>query len=248
MWSLRSFKVVVGDLSCGAEMPRIDSPGRHLTVQVRHSQTGSSNPSTISSGFSATLGPAHRSAPAIVVLARLGHGDDQRALELSDLEKLYGPNDFLPVRKLYLASGRQPEDIELDFVGYWPKCMRGMAPWGPETRRIFCIPSAVQDALIVSQVRFLRESLVEIVARAPGIRTCRQAGTLSEAFASAVTWPGILLLDAALPGRHRVGDEIVLRSPRGNGDCARSSRNRGERPGLGRGRGRRLCSEHCVGR
>ena len=59
----------------------------------------------------------------------------------------------------------------------------------------------------MSQLRFLRESLVEIVARAPGIRTCRQAGTLSEAFASAVTWPGILLLDAGFPG----GIELAMK-------------------------------------
>ena len=60
--------------------------------------------------------------------------------------------------------------------------------------------SDAQDVLVVSEVRFIRESLVEILVRAPWIRTCRQAANLSEPFASAATWPGILLLDAAFPG------------------------------------------------
>jgi two-component system nitrate/nitrite response regulator NarL len=63
------------------------------------------------------------------------------------------------------------------------------------------VPPVIEDALIVSPVRFLRDSLAEILVRAPGIRTCRQAATLSEAFASAAAaCPGVLLLDAAVPG------------------------------------------------
>jgi DNA-binding NarL/FixJ family response regulator len=55
--------------------------------------------------------------------------------------------------------------------------------------------------LIVSEVRFLRESLAEILARAPGIRICGQSATLTDALAAAAALhPAIVLLDAALPG------------------------------------------------
>jgi two-component system, NarL family, nitrate/nitrite response regulator NarL len=61
--------------------------------------------------------------------------------------------------------------------------------------------SGLQDALVVSQVRFLRESLVEVLVRAPGVRVWGQAATLVEALASAEAMgPGILLLDAAFSG------------------------------------------------
>jgi two-component system nitrate/nitrite response regulator NarL len=65
-----------------------------------------------------------------------------------------------------------------------------------------CSDSAVlKDALIVSEVRFLRDSLVEVLIRAPGIRVCGQAATLAEALASTEAMgPGILLLDAAFSG------------------------------------------------
>ena len=50
-------------------------------------------------------------------------------------------------------------------------------------------------------MRFLRDTLVDVLDRATGMRTCRQAATILEAIASAaVTCPGILLLDAAFPG------------------------------------------------
>src|SRR5271157_1732659 len=61
--------------------------------------------------------------------------------------------------------------------------------------------SGPQDALIVSQVRFLRDSLVEVLVRAPGVRVWGQAATLAEAIASAEAMgPGILLFDAAFSG------------------------------------------------
>lgn len=55
--------------------------------------------------------------------------------------------------------------------------------------------------LIVSEVRFLRESLAEILARAPGIAICAHSATLAEALAAAgALRPAIVLLDAAFPG------------------------------------------------
>ena len=55
--------------------------------------------------------------------------------------------------------------------------------------------------LIVSEVRFLRESLAEILARAPGIEIRGHSATLAEALAAAgALHPAIILLDAAFPG------------------------------------------------
>jgi two-component system nitrate/nitrite response regulator NarL len=55
--------------------------------------------------------------------------------------------------------------------------------------------------LIVSEVRFLRESLAEILARASGIAICGHSATLAEALAAAgASRPAIVLLDAAFPG------------------------------------------------
>jgi DNA-binding NarL/FixJ family response regulator len=57
------------------------------------------------------------------------------------------------------------------------------------------------DVLIVSDVRFLRESLAEILGRAPGIHVCGQSATLAHALEAATTLrPKIVLLDVAFPG------------------------------------------------
>lgn len=62
-------------------------------------------------------------------------------------------------------------------------------------------PPGRLDALIVSEVRFLRESLAEILDRAPGIRVCGHSATLAHALTSAETLrPDIVLLDVAFPG------------------------------------------------
>jgi len=74
--------------------------------------------------------------------------------------------------------------------------------------------SVVRDTLIVSEVRFLRDSLVEILVRVPGIRICGQAATLVEALASAeATWPVILLLDVAFPGGSRTAERLCSAIP-----------------------------------
>jgi len=60
--------------------------------------------------------------------------------------------------------------------------------------------TAPASALIVSEVRFLRESLAEILIRA-NIRVCGQSGTLAHALAIAqARRPEIVLLDVAFPG------------------------------------------------
>jgi DNA-binding NarL/FixJ family response regulator len=59
----------------------------------------------------------------------------------------------------------------------------------------------VYGALIVSELRFLRDSLVEVLGRIPDIRVCGQAATLADALASAeAKRPHIVLLDVAFPG------------------------------------------------
>jgi two-component system nitrate/nitrite response regulator NarL len=59
----------------------------------------------------------------------------------------------------------------------------------------------VYGALIVSALRFLRDSLVEVLGRIPDLRVCGQAATLADALASAeARRPHIVLLDVALPG------------------------------------------------
>ena len=61
--------------------------------------------------------------------------------------------------------------------------------------------SVVLDVLIVSEVRFLCESLAEILGRVPMIRVCGQAAGLAEALiAVAAVRPRILLLDVGISG------------------------------------------------
>lgn len=62
-------------------------------------------------------------------------------------------------------------------------------------------PSVCLGILIVSEVRFLRESLAEILQRAPGIQVRGLSATLGHALASTATLrPEIVLLDVAFPG------------------------------------------------
>jgi DNA-binding NarL/FixJ family response regulator len=69
----------------------------------------------------------------------------------------------------------------------------------PEPNRIAV--SRPADALIVSEVRFLRESLAEILTRTTSIRVCGLSSTLAHALATAqAQQPEIVLLDVAFPG------------------------------------------------
>ncbi len=78
-------------------------------------------------------------------------------------------------------------------------------------------PSRVRDTLIVSAVCFVRESLVEILGRVPGVRVCGQAGTLNEALDRArSTRPVIVLLDAAFPGGIETATRIGAEAPGSN--------------------------------
>jgi two-component system nitrate/nitrite response regulator NarL len=73
---------------------------------------------------------------------------------------------------------------------------------GSPNKRHGVLEGAVSlGALIVSNVRFLRESLAEILARAPGLHVCGQCATLAHALAAVEAHqPGIVLLDVAFPG------------------------------------------------
>jgi hypothetical protein len=70
----------------------------------------------------------------------------------------------------------------------------------PEGCKMVFTPPRSLGALIVSQVRFLRESLAEILAQASGIEVRGQSATLADALVAAEALrPAIVLLDAAFP-------------------------------------------------
>jgi len=74
--------------------------------------------------------------------------------------------------------------------------------------------SVVISMLIVSAVRFLRESLVEILGRVPGIQVCGEAATLPHALDLArSTRPAILLLDVAFPGGPQTATHLSAAAP-----------------------------------
>jgi two-component system nitrate/nitrite response regulator NarL len=58
-----------------------------------------------------------------------------------------------------------------------------------------------QNALILSEVRFLRDSLIEILQRETSLGACAPAATVEEALVSAkAIRPAVVLLDVAFPG------------------------------------------------
>jgi DNA-binding NarL/FixJ family response regulator len=63
------------------------------------------------------------------------------------------------------------------------------------------VPVAVLELFIISGVRFLRDSLAEILGRVPALHICGEAAGLAEAITQlAVIKPDILLLDAGICG------------------------------------------------
>ncbi len=61
--------------------------------------------------------------------------------------------------------------------------------------------SVMLDAVVISEVRFLRDCLAEIMIRVPQIGVCRQAATLDQAIELLETaQPDIVLQDVAFPG------------------------------------------------
>jgi len=63
------------------------------------------------------------------------------------------------------------------------------------------MPVAVLDLFIISGVRFLRDSLAEILGRVPSLHVCGEAASLAEALAALTSKRlDIFLLDAAIPG------------------------------------------------
>ncbi len=94
----------------------------------------------------------------------------------------------------------------------------------PEPSRI--ASNAPASALVISEVRFLRESLAKILNHAEGIHVCRESGTLAEALAIAqAQQPEIVLLDVAFPGGVQTAKMLVGRASRGERSCARDHRD-----------------------
>jgi DNA-binding NarL/FixJ family response regulator len=74
-----------------------------------------------------------------------------------------------------------------------------------------------RGTLIISQVRFLREGLAEILERAQGIQISGQSSTLVDALAAAARLrPAIVLLDAAFPDRMSAVAELSTVIPESN--------------------------------
>lgn len=60
--------------------------------------------------------------------------------------------------------------------------------------------AVVQDALVISAVCFVRQSLVEILGRLAGVRACGEAATAEQALERVRSdVPALVLLDAAFP-------------------------------------------------
>jgi DNA-binding NarL/FixJ family response regulator len=79
----------------------------------------------------------------------------------------------------------------------------------PATDQPVCL-----GTLIVSEVRFLRESLAEILQRTPGLVVRGQSATLAHALTAAVSLrPEIVLLDVAFPGGPRAAAQICVAVP-----------------------------------
>jgi two-component system, NarL family, nitrate/nitrite response regulator NarL len=70
-----------------------------------------------------------------------------------------------------------------------------------EHERMVASASAFQSALIVSEVRFLCDSLIELLRQAAGIRSCLSAANPVEAVRQVASMTtGLVLLDVAFPG------------------------------------------------
>jgi DNA-binding NarL/FixJ family response regulator len=68
--------------------------------------------------------------------------------------------------------------------------------------------------LIVSEVRFLRDSLAEVLARLPTVQICGQAASLAQAVAAVEQLhPSILLLDVGLPGGRQSAAKFSAEHP-----------------------------------
>jgi DNA-binding NarL/FixJ family response regulator len=73
------------------------------------------------------------------------------------------------------------------------------------------VPVAVLDIFIISGVRFLRDSLAEILGRVPALHICGEAADLTEALTA--TRPDIFLLDAAIPGGTETSRKLAEAAP-----------------------------------
>ena len=103
----------------------------------------------------------------------------------------------------------------------------------------------LHEILIVSEVRFLRDSLAEVLARLPSVRICGQASGLGEAcIAAKLLNPTILLLDVGLPGGLETAAQFSATHPAIRVIALRHCGDRGACAGLDRRRHHWLCPEH----
>jgi len=76
------------------------------------------------------------------------------------------------------------------------------------------VPAAVLELFIVSGLRFLRDSLAEILGRVPALHVCGEAASLAEARATLTSArPDIFLLDAGIPGGTAAARHLAEAAP-----------------------------------
>jgi two-component system, NarL family, nitrate/nitrite response regulator NarL len=79
----------------------------------------------------------------------------------------------------------------------------------PEERRATLMAHPTETALVISDVKFLCDSIAEIVARIPGVRSCNCADTIEAALLCiTASLPAIVLIDVALPQGKQVAVQI----------------------------------------
>jgi len=84
----------------------------------------------------------------------------------------------------------------------------------PDEHLVTSNPPTSVSALIVSEVRFLREWLAEALVRHSDIQVCGQSASLPEALAAAPALrPTIVLLDVAFPGSFGTVRKFSARRP-----------------------------------
>lgn len=85
----------------------------------------------------------------------------------------------------------------------------------PSRWRGVSVAPGVRDTVLVSAVRFLRESLTEILSQVAEVRVTGEAASLPRALDLArIADPEIVLLDAALPGGPDCARQISAAAPR----------------------------------
>ena len=86
--------------------------------------------------------------------------------------------------------------------------------WSSDDRGESGADASLRDVVVMSEIRFLCESVVEALVRLPGIRDCAIASTLPQAIVAVqARSPGILLFDAAFPGGAATAAQLCAAFP-----------------------------------